>query len=32
MAYYTIAHLLQGGDLYGKSLGPLKINAFDLSD
>ncbi|GAX85489.1 hypothetical protein CEUSTIGMA_g12905.t1 [Chlamydomonas eustigma] len=24
MAYYTVAHILQGGDIYGKQSGPLK--------
>lgn len=32
MSYYTIAHLLQGGDIHGSKLGPLGIKAEDLTD
>lgn len=32
MAYYTVAHLLQGGVLNGSDVGPLGINAKDLTD
>lgn len=24
MAFYTVAHLLQGGDMYGKTIGPVR--------
>lgn len=32
MAYYTIAHLLQGGDILGSKPGPLGIKPEDLTD
>jgi leucyl-tRNA synthetase len=32
MAYYTIAHLLQGGVVNGSQVGPLGIKAEDLTD
>ena len=32
MAYYTVAHLLQGGDINGDSIGPLGIAPGDISD
>ncbi|PHJ25935.1 leucyl-trna synthetase [Cystoisospora suis] len=32
MAYYTIAHLLQGNDMYGQSVGPLGIRVADMTD
>jgi leucyl-tRNA synthetase len=32
MAYYTIAHLLQGGNLEGAIAGPLGINPEHLTD
>lgn len=32
MAYYTIAHLLQGGVLDGSQVGPLGIKAEDMND
>ena len=32
MAYYTFAHLLQGGRLNGNVKGPLAIDAADLTD
>lgn len=32
MAYYTVAHLLQGGVLDGSQVGPLGIQAADLTD
>ena len=32
MAYYTIAHLLQGGDIHGQTVGPLGIKPEDLTD
>ncbi|KAL6050311.1 leucine--tRNA ligase, variant 2 [Balamuthia mandrillaris] len=31
MAYYTVAHLLQGGDLYGKATGPAGIKPEQLT-
>lgn len=31
MAYYTIAHFLQGGDITGASIGPLGIKPEDLT-
>ena len=27
MAYYTVAHLLQGGDMNGKTTGPANVSA-----
>lgn len=32
MSYYTIAHLLQDGNIYGSKVGPLGIKAADLTD
>jgi leucyl-tRNA synthetase len=32
MAYYTVAHLLQGGVIDGSTTGPLGISAADLTD
>ena len=32
MAYYTVAHLLQGGDINGGAPGPFGIAANDISD
>ena len=32
MAYYTIAHLLQGNSLDGSKPGPLRIEAKHLTD
>ncbi|KAJ9101497.1 hypothetical protein QFC19_005150 [Naganishia cerealis] len=32
MAYYTVAHLLQGGSIYGNQVGPLKITADQMTD
>ncbi|PFH31514.1 leucyl-tRNA synthetase [Besnoitia besnoiti] len=32
MAYYTIAHLLQGTDMYGEKPGPLGITVEQLTD
>lgn len=32
MAYYTVAHLLQGGVLDGSQVGPLGVDAKDLCD
>lgn len=32
MSYYTVAHLLQGGEINGSKLGPLGIQASDLTD
>jgi len=32
MSYYTIAHLLHGGDVKGKTPGPLGIKPEDLTD
>jgi leucyl-tRNA synthetase len=32
MSYYTIAHLLQDGDIHGSKIGPLGIKAQDLTD
>ncbi|KEP61492.1 UNVERIFIED_CONTAM: leucyl-tRNA synthetase [Hammondia hammondi] len=32
MAYYTIAHLLQGNDMYGQAKGPLGIAVEQLTD
>ena len=31
MAYYTVAHFLQGGELDGSKVGPLGIHAKDLT-
>lgn len=32
MAYYTVAHLIQGGDMYGQSVGPLGLKPSDFND
>lgn len=32
MSYYTVAHLLQDGDIFGAKTGPLGIKADDLTD
>ncbi|MBW0467490.1 hypothetical protein O181_007205 [Austropuccinia psidii MF-1] len=32
MAYYTISHLLHGGDIFGKTTGPLGITAEQMTD
>ncbi|PWN34453.1 leucyl-tRNA synthetase [Meira miltonrushii] len=32
MSYYTIAHLLQDGDIFGSKVGPLGVKADDLTD
>ena len=32
MAYYTVAHLLQGGVLDGSQVGPLGVKAEDMND
>jgi len=31
MAYYTVAHLLQGGNLNGTEIGPLGIKPEDMT-
>ncbi|KAF8556757.1 leucyl-tRNA synthetase [Imleria badia] len=32
MAYYTVAHLLQGGDITGHTVGPLGVTAEHMTD
>ncbi|KAG8215233.1 hypothetical protein J3R82DRAFT_8779 [Butyriboletus roseoflavus] len=32
MAYYTVAHLLQGGDITGHAVGPLGVTAEQMTD
>ncbi|KIK94180.1 hypothetical protein PAXRUDRAFT_828265 [Paxillus rubicundulus Ve08.2h10] len=32
MAYYTVAHLLQGGDVTGHTVGPLGVTAEQMTD
>ncbi|KAL8270891.1 hypothetical protein Esti_005185 [Eimeria stiedai] len=32
MAYYTVAHLIQGEDIYGRSPGPLGLKPSDLTE
>lgn len=32
MAYYTISHLLHGGDIFGKTTGPLGVTADQMTD
>ncbi|OEH78674.1 leucyl-tRNA synthetase [Cyclospora cayetanensis] len=32
MAYYTVAYLIQGGDMYGQSVGPLGLKPEDLTE
>ncbi|KAL8426163.1 hypothetical protein Efla_006239 [Eimeria flavescens] len=32
MAYYTVAHLIQGGDIYGSTPGPLNLKPSDLTE
>ncbi|KAH9442430.1 hypothetical protein Pst134EB_028682 [Puccinia striiformis f. sp. tritici] len=32
MAYYTVSHLLHGGDIFGKTVGPLGITASQMTD
>ncbi|KIJ61224.1 hypothetical protein HYDPIDRAFT_183337 [Hydnomerulius pinastri MD-312] len=32
MAYYTVAHLLQGGDITGHTVGPLGVTADQMTD
>ncbi|WAQ91731.1 hypothetical protein PtA15_15A122 [Puccinia triticina] len=32
MAYYTVSHLLHGGDIFGKTVGPLGVTAEQMTD
>ncbi|KAH7882164.1 hypothetical protein F5I97DRAFT_1912888 [Phlebopus sp. FC_14] len=32
MAYYTVAHLLHGGDIFGRTVGPLGVAADQMTD
>ncbi|KAG1852611.1 hypothetical protein C8R48DRAFT_350172 [Suillus tomentosus] len=32
MAYYTVAHLLHGGDIFGRTPGPLGVSAEQMTD
>ncbi|CAH7680995.1 hypothetical protein PPACK8108_LOCUS13531 [Phakopsora pachyrhizi] len=32
MSYYTISHLLHGGDIFGKTTGPLGVTADQMTD
>ncbi|PLW40185.1 hypothetical protein PCASD_12297 [Puccinia coronata f. sp. avenae] len=32
MAYYTVSHLLHGGDIFGQTVGPLDVTAEQMTD